>query len=69
MVRCVVTESLFENMRHRSVCRIVCLRVVLSGGVCQDGCTPLLAAVRGSFDTIVSLLLGAGADGNVALLV
>ena len=30
MARCVVTESLFENMRHRSVCRIVCLRVVLS---------------------------------------
>ena len=62
-------RMLLAASANPSVARMVCLRVVLSGGVCQDGCTPLLAAVRGSFDTIVSLLLGAGADGNVALLV
>jgi hypothetical protein len=35
----------------------------------QDGSTPLLAAVKGSHDTIVKLLLAGGADVNAATTV
>ncbi len=37
--------------------------------VSQDGSTPLLAAVKGSHDTIVKLLLAGGADVNAATTV
>ena len=34
--------------------------------VSQDGTTPLLAAVKGSYDTIVKELLAGGANVNMA---
>ncbi len=38
-------------------------------GVAQDGSSPLLAAVKGSHDSSVKLLLGAGVDVNAATAV